>query len=134
MANEPWFNIVPFDADFEAALQKTRAAVFASGNYTLTGTKKPRSIEEAVKRGGNEGTNSILDIARVAAKPADRAAAPLAVKKLVKLFGTEHPTEKNWWANYLALWDELEPGRAVVVVLYADDRPDKLAFAGLAME
>jgi len=134
MGGEPWFNIVPYEADTEAVLQKTRADVFASGNYTLTGKKKPRTIEEVLKRGGAEGTNSILDMLAVTDRPADRAVTPLTKKSLVKLFGTEQPTEKDWWAGYLELWDSLEPGRGIVVVLYADGKPDKIVFAGLEFE
>jgi len=134
MGGEPWFNIVPYEADVEAALQKTRAEIFKSGNYTHTGKRKPRTIEEVLKRGGDEGTNSILDMTHVADRPTDRAVAPLTKKMLVKVFGTEQPTETDWWANYLDLWDTLEPGRGIVVVLYADGSPAKIAFAGMACE
>jgi len=47
---------------------------------------------------------------------------------------TEQPTEKDWWANYLDLWDELEPGRGIFVVLYKDNQPDKIVFVGLGFQ
>jgi hypothetical protein len=131
---EPWFNIVPYEEDVAAALQKERVKVFESGNYILTGRKKPKSIEEALERGGEEGTNSILDMTRVAKRRTDSVVAPLTPRTILKLFGTAQPTEKDWWDNYLAVWDELERGQGIFVVLYNDGQPNKIAFAGFGWD
>jgi hypothetical protein len=130
MGAEPWFNIVPYQEDVETALQGTRAEVFRTGNYILTGRKKPKTIEEALERGGEDGTASILDVDHVAKKRTSGAVAPLSRATLIKLFGTERPTHQDFSNNPFVLWDWLEPGQAVYVILYQGDQPHEILFSG----
>jgi hypothetical protein len=126
--------LVPYEDDTAAALQKAREEVFRAGNYTRTGRKQPQSIEEALEQAGEDGTNSVLDVTGVAKRRTTGAVAPLTRRMLMQLFGTERPSEKDWWDNYFAVWDALERGAGIVVVLYKDGQPDKLMFAGLSYD
>ena len=134
MGAEPWFNVVPYEEDIAAALQKAREEVFRTGNYTRTGRKKPGSIEEARERGGEDGTASILDVDAVARRRRAGAVAPLTPGTLRKLFGTERPTHAQFSGNPFAVWDRLERGQAVYVILYRDDAPDEVLFTGLSWD
>jgi hypothetical protein len=130
MGAEPWFNIVPYEEDIATALQKARAEVFRTGNYILTGRRKPRSIEEAVERGGEEGTSSILDVNHVAKRRTSGAVAPLTRRTLLKLFGTERPQRETFLTNPYVVWDWMDRGQAVYIILYQNDKPHEILFTG----
>ncbi|MBA4191870.1 MAG: hypothetical protein C0467_28150 [Planctomycetaceae bacterium] len=59
---------------------------------------------------------------------------PLTKRTLLKLFKTERPTEQDWWNKYFAVKDGIERGRGILVVLYENEEPAKIAFAGLAWD
>src|SRR4051812_32441443 len=107
MGSELWVTLVPFEEDFDAALQKARVKVFQDGAYGYSGRKKPRTIEEAIERGGEEGTHSILDMMAVAKRQTAGAVTPLTKRSLTALFKTERPTEEAWWTKHFAIRDRI---------------------------
>lgn len=134
MGSELWVTLVPFEEDFDAALQKARDKVFKDGSYGYSGRKKPRTIAEAVERGGEEGTHSVLDMTGVAKRQTAGMVSPLSRPTLLKLFKTERPTEQDWWNKHFAVRDLIDRGRGLLVVLYEGEVPAKIAFAGLAWD
>ena len=79
MGANPYWYFVPYEADFDAALQKLRAREFQSGRYNpVTPFQKfpvdmsvpvlgaqHGSIEEVIDTADESGTRSILDISAV---------------------------------------------------------------------
>jgi len=134
VGSELWVTLVPFEEDFDAALQKARAKVFQDGAYGYSGRKKPQTIKEAIERGGEEGTHSVLDMTAVTKRQTAGTVTPLSKQTLLKLFQTERPTEADWWKKYFAVRDRIERGRGILVVLYENEVPAKIVFAGLAWD
>lgn len=95
---------------------------------------RPRAgtIEELRQRCGEAGTHSILDVDRVAASPAYGAISRLPPARLRKLLGTDRPTraqvesafQGREWAEFRRRWQGL------YIVIYADDEPSEIFFAG----
>lgn len=97
-------------------------------------SRRPSSIDELVGRAGEGGTHSILDIDKVSSRPTRGAAAPLSQKQLKKLFGTTRPTREQLEARLYDLMNLRPPWRACYVVVYKDDRPKEICFAGSSGE
>src|SRR5262245_65721482 len=95
MGSELWTTLVPYEEDFDAALRKARAKVFKDGSFGYTGRKKPRTIEEAIERGGEEGTHSILDMVAVGKRRVAGTVTPLTRQTLLKVFKTERPRSEE---------------------------------------
>ena len=85
MGAEPYWYIVPYESDIDAALQKLRQREFRAGRYNpvtpfpkfpvdLDAEPAPAqhgSIEEVMEVADEDGTRSILDIQHAAAAPFD---------------------------------------------------------------
>jgi hypothetical protein len=147
VGGHPWFYFVDYEADVDAALQKLRQREFRAGRYNPVLWKLPfpigpqspspgaqhRSIAEALKAAHESGTRSILDMERVSTTPRSRAVAPLARADLLRLFGSERPTH-DVVEESDALFEELERGQGVYVIVYRDDQPDEIFFAGYSFD
>src|SRR5262249_8640179 len=149
MGAEPYWYIVPYESDIEAALQKLRQREFRAGRYNpvtpfpkfpvdLNAQPAPAqhgSIEEVLEDADEDGTRSILDIQHVAPAPFDGSreqfstAFPLAEADLEDLFGSVRPTREVVESND-EMWELLERGSAIYVVLFDNDRPSEIFFAG----
>ncbi|WP_150106166.1 hypothetical protein [Rubinisphaera brasiliensis] len=129
---EPYDYTVPYEADIQAALDKLRQQVFASGNFR--GAEfDPASPEEALEMTAEEGTASILDILRVSETPDFCCAAPLSAEELNRYFGTEKPT-RNQIADSDDFWDDLERGMARYIILYDGEEPKQIYFVGFSFD
>lgn len=147
MGGHPWFYFVDYEADITAALQRLRQREFRAGRYHPAmrlpefpiGPHSPgpgaqhRSIREALAAAAESGTRSILDMERVSAAPRSCAVAPLAREELRRLFGSERPTHDQV-AGSDALIEDLERGQGVYVIVYKDDQPDEIFFAGYSFD
>lgn len=70
MGASGWSYFVPYEPDIAQALGKLRESVFRSGTfYTPMFTRKSKTIAELLKRNGESGTHSILDVDRVLQTP-----------------------------------------------------------------
>ena len=52
---------------------------------------------------------------------------------LLRLFGTTRPTRAMIKANH-DFWDELNRGQGVYILLYQDERPVEIFFAGYSFD
>jgi len=153
MGAEPYWYIVPYEADIETALQKLRQREFQAGRYypvtpfpefpvdleAPTAAPPHRSIKEVMEGADENGTRSILDIEHAASAPFDDgqmqfcAAFPLADSDLVDLFGIARPTRGMVESND-AMWDRINRGSAIYVILFDNDKPSEILFAGYSFD
>ena len=147
MGGHAWFYFVDYEEDINSALQKLREREFRAGRYNPVtwfpefpvGPDSPApgaqhaSIEEALEEADADGTRSILDMMRVADEPDIFAVTPLPPEDLVELFGTDKPTREMIEGGD-ELFANLERGQGVYVVVYKDDAPSELFFAGYSFD
>ena len=132
MGAEPYAYFVPYQANIQSALDHLREEVFASGEFN--GAEfGPATAEEALEMADADGTASILDIQRVANHPDFFCAAPFSTAELQQYFGTDRPTREDveQGDDY---WEDMERGQARYVVVFADDEPAELYFAGYSFD
>ena len=132
MGGHPYQYVVPYQDNVQAALDRLREDVFQRGNYYGAETR-PASVKDALERAGESGTRSILDIERIAKKPALRCAAPLTPEELSRYFGDRAPTI-DLVEQCDQLWEELERGMARYVLTYEDGTPASLVFVGYSFD
>jgi hypothetical protein len=70
---------------------------------------------------------------RVVAAPSLRAVAPLAGEDLQRLFGTDRPTH-DLVANNDELFEVLERGQGAYIIVYKDNEPMEIFFAGYSFD
>ena len=153
MGANPYWYFVPYEADLDAALQKLRAREFQSGRYNpVTPFQKfpidlsaptlgaqHGSIEDVMDAADEDGTRSILDIAQLASEPLGGSrmpyftAFPLANPDIQELFGTLHPTRELVETN-TRMWDRIERGSAIYLVIFDDGKPHEIFFAGYSFD
>lgn len=132
MGAEPYDYFVAYEDDAQAALDKLRAKVFASGEYN--GAEfGPASPEEALEMCEEEGTASILDIERVTSTPDFCCAAPFSSDELEDYFGTDKPSREDLESGDM-FWDDLERGQARYVPVYEGEQPKELYFVGYSFD
>ncbi|MBS0580361.1 MAG: hypothetical protein JSR36_13990 [Proteobacteria bacterium] len=145
-AHRYWYT-VPYQPDINAALQALRAREFEAGRYnpvipfpefpvTVSSAAPGRghaSIESALAAAQAPGTRSILDIGSVAEEPDFFVAAPLCEDTLQATYGTIRPTREMVDAH-LAVIGHLNRGHAAYVVIYADEVPREILFAGYSFD
>lgn len=147
MGGHPWFYFVEYEPDVEAALQKLRQREFEAGRYNpavdfpafpitehspAPGARHD-SIEEAFEEADADGTRSILDMERVGDDADFQVVTPLARETLLELFGTERPT-REMVEESEELFDALERGMGVYVIVYEGERPSEIFFAGYSFD
>ncbi|MDQ3817606.1 MAG: hypothetical protein M3362_07945 [Acidobacteriota bacterium] len=147
MGGHPWFYYVDYEPDIEAALQKLRRREFLAGRYNPA-TDFPEfpvdenspvigpqhsSIEEAIEEADADGTRSILDMQEVSHTPDYGVVAPFSSEQLIKLFGTDRPT-REMIEGCEELYDVLERGKGVYVIVYKDAQPYQILFAGYSFD
>ena len=94
---------------------------------------KPSTIEELLKRQGEGGTHSILDVVRVSNTPAFGAVHPLPTSRLVEIFGSEQPSHAQIQTKYEeGTLEEYvrERWQGFYVIAYREGLPDEIFFAG----
>ncbi len=135
------------------ALDDLRCWVFLAGNYQppdpgkwVTDLSRPPEVSFEVSKireglavikeeliDSNDGTRSILDLDHVAGAPEYNAVGPLPGATLVRLYGTTEPTREMVLAN-MSFFLELDRGQGVYVVLYKEEEPDEILFAGYSYD
>ena len=147
MGAEPYYYFVEYNEDIDAALQELRQREFEAGRYNpviryLEFPIRPDSpspgaqqstIEEALEETDAEGTRSILDLDHVSEEHDFCAVAPLPSEELERLFRTEQPTHKMIEQND-ELFESMERGQGVYIVVYKDGQPDEIFFAGYSFD
>ena len=147
MGAHPYLYFVRYRPDVDAALQELRDQEFRAGRYNPVirylefpiGPNSPapgaqhKSIRHALKDSGAEGTRSILDLDHVSAVPEFNAVAPLPPEELERLFGTERPTHEMIEQSD-DLFEGIESGQGVYIIVFKNDQPDELFFAGYSFD
>jgi hypothetical protein len=147
LGGHPWFYFVEYEQDVNAALQKLRRREFEAGRYNPAvgfpafpvTPESPApgaqhgSIEEAVEASDADGTRSILDMERVADDPDFNTVAPLSRETLLELFGTAEPARETVEGSE-ELFDVLERGEGVYIIVYEEKRPSGIFFAGYSFD
>jgi hypothetical protein len=147
MGGHPYWYVVKYNADLDAALQELRQREFKAGRYNpvmrfpdypitdhspAPGARHD-TIEAALESSDADGTRSILDISHIAEEPGFCAASPLPGEILEELYGSTMPSRTAVEAN-MDFFEQIERGQAVYVVLYKDGEPDELLFAGYSFD
>jgi hypothetical protein len=147
LGGHPWFYFVEYEPDIDAALQKLRQREFEAGRYNpavdfpdfpvtpespAPGAQHD-SIEEAQEEADADGTRSILDMERVADTADYGAVAAMPREVLLDLFGTDEPTREMVEGSD-ELYDALERGQGVYVIVYEGGRPSEIFFAGYSYD
>jgi len=132
MGATPYQYVVDYENDVQEALNKLRQKVFESGEFNGADLN-PGTPEEALEMTEEEGTASILDIAHISTQPECFAASPFSVEELQTFFGTDKPTVETM-SQADAFWDSIERGTARYVILYDNNKPNKIFFAGYSFD
>ena len=148
MGGHAYFYYVPYESNVQDALDRLRDREFKAGRYNPVirflkfgapdflkhePGAKHRSIDEAINDAAADGTRSILDISRVADRSDFGVAAPVPADQLKEWFGTERPT-RTMLEHADELFDAIERGQCVYVVVYDGNKPSELFFAGYSYD
>jgi hypothetical protein len=147
MGAHPYWYVVKHRTDVAAALQELRDREFRAGRYNPVirfldfpiGPNSPApgarhaTFAAAFQASGADGTRSIIDLERVSEQPELGAVTALGDEALQDLFGTTRPTREMVEENE-DLWEDLERGQGIYIVLYRDDQPDEIFFAGYSFD
>lgn len=148
MGGHPWFYLVEYEPDIDAALQKLRRREFEAGRYNpavdfpefpvAADSPAPGaqhdSIEEAMEDSDADGTRSILDMERIAEEPDFNAVTRMPRETLLELFGTDRPTREmiDESDELFELMDER--GQGIYIIVYEGERPSEIFFAGYSFD
>jgi hypothetical protein len=146
MGGHPWWYLVPYAKDIDRSLEALRQREFKAGRYNPAESFpqfpvdlnhapgcKHSSIDEAREESDADGKRSILDVSRINEKPDYDAAAPLDEDELLEFVGTAKPTAEDL-EDCDELFDQIERGQGVYVVVYADEEPSQIFFAGYSYD
>ncbi len=147
MGGEPWDYFTAYQEDINAALQELRQREFKAGRYNPVMPfphqgKQPNAaapgaqhatIDEAQTDADADGTRSILDIERIGTTPDYGVACPLSKEELIEHFGTDKPTREMISKNY-DLFEDIERGQAIYIIVYKNDKPSEIFFAGYSFD
>ena len=148
MGGHPYWYFVKHEPDLDAVLESLREREFKAGRYNPAipfpefpvTAKSPSpgarhdSIDEALESSGEEGTRSILDIARISDEPDFCAASPVDEDSLEALYGTAAPTRAQVEADLDPLFDLADRGQAAYVVLFESGHPSEVLFIGYSFD
>jgi hypothetical protein len=151
MGAHPYWYVVQYQPDANAALKALRQREFRAGRYNPVQVfphfpvdandpgpgAEHDSIEEAMEDADADGSRSILDLDGVSDEPETGSACRLDNETLTNLYGTTMPTRDQFDAGFFDLWEieQLEErGQGVYFTLYQNDKPDALVFAGYSFD
>lgn len=146
MGGHPWWYLVPYEKDVAHSLETLRQREFKAGRYNPA-EDFPRfpvdlnhapgcqhsSIDEAREDSDADGTRSILDVSSVGSEPDFDVVAPFDDDELMEFFGTTKPAAEDV-EDCDELFDKLERGRGRYVVVYDNDQPSQIYFAGYSYD
>ena len=146
MGGHPWWYMVPYESDVQKSLDALREREFKAGRYNPaegfprfpvdpghTPGCKHDSIEEAQDDADADGTRSILDVSRIGDEPDFDVVARVGDDELMEFFGTTKPTAEDL-EDADELFEGIERGQGVYVVIYENDQPSQIFFAGYSYD
>lgn len=146
MGGHPWWYLVSYEKDVVKSLEALRQREFKAGRYNpaepfpnipvdlshAPGCKHS-SIDEVREDADADGTRSILDVSCLSAKPDYDAVSPLEDDELREFFGTARPTAADV-EDSDELLNQIERGQGIYVIVYEDDEPSQIFFAGYSYD
>jgi hypothetical protein len=146
MGGHPWWYLVPYEKDIAKSLEALRQREFKAGRYNPA-EAFPRfpvdlnhapgcqhsSIDDAREDSDADGTRSILDVSGISATPDYDAVAPLGEDQLAEFFGTTKPSTADV-EDCARLFDKIQRGQGIYVVIYENDQPSQIFFAGYSYD
>jgi hypothetical protein len=147
MGAHPWFYFVEYQPDIEGALQNLRRREFQAGryypamwflNFPIELNLSPPgaqhdTIEKALIASDASGTQSILDMRKVSDTPELGAVTALPTEQSLALFGTTRPTHEMVDSSD-ELFELLDRGQGVYILVYENDEPAEIFFAGYSFD
>lgn len=147
MGAHEWYYFVAYHSDIQQALDALRKREFQAGRYNpvvqfpefpISGDSpgpgaKHVSIEAAIDASDADGTRSILDMNRVGTVPDYGVIVPLARDTMLELYGTEKPT-KDMVLRNMDFFNDIERGQGKYLVVYSEDKPSEILFAGYSFD
>ncbi len=148
MGAHPYSYLVPYQHDFQQALEELREREFQQGRYNpvmmfppeFVDEKTPRgpgrqheTIDEALEAAEEDGTRSILDIQFVGDEAEFGVARRVTEEELEAFFGTTTPNRAQVLDNTPT--EDIERGEALCVPVYDDDGlPAAIYFFGYSCD
>ena len=146
MGGHPWWYLVPYQENVQASLDALREREFKAGRYNpaedfpkfpvdlghAPGCKHD-SIEDAREDSDADGTRSILDVSQLSDKPDYDAVAPLDDDELMEFFGTTRPSAEDV-EDCDDLFEQIERGQGIYLIVYENDQPAQIYFAGYSSD
>jgi hypothetical protein len=147
MGAHPYWYIENYKPDINSALQELREREFRAGRYNPiipfpnfpVGPHSPApgaqhaTVADAFADADADGTRSILDLDHVSDEPDFCAVTAMPDEMLLEFFGTTRPTREMVENNH-DFWEDLERGQGIYIVLYKDDQPHEIFFAGYSFD
>lgn len=148
MGGHSYYYAVPYEDDINRALRSLRAREFEAGRYnpvvpflefsidaslTPSPGRQHSSIQEAVEASDADGTRSILDIEKIGDKADFGVAAPLSPERLNELYGTDKPT-LEMVAKNMDFFEDVERGQAIYFLVFKNEKPSEIFFAGMSYD
>jgi len=148
MGSTPYSYLVPYQPNFQHALDELRQREFEQGRYNpvmpfppffVDDTTPPgpcrehQTIDEALEAADADGTRSILDIDRVGNEADFGVARRLSEDELQEHFGTTTPTREQ--VIEVMPTEDIERGEAVCLTGYDEvGYPVEIFFAGYSCD
>ena len=148
MGSTPYSYLVPYQPNFQRALDELRAREFEQGRYNpvmpfppffVDDTTPPgpgrehETIDEALEASDADGTRSILDIDRVGNEADFGVARRLTEEELQSHFRTTTPTRQQ--ILEIMPTEDIERGEAVCLTVYDEvGYPEEIFFAGYSCD
>lgn len=146
MGASPWVYFVPYQSDVAQAFETLREREFTAGRYYPAMEELPvvidpsvegpgcqhPSIRDAFRSAGACGTRSILDMVGTSEEAEICTVSPLEDEILIDLYETEKPTYEQ--VRDLQALDSLDRLQGCYVIVYREDKPDQIMFAGYSAD
>ena len=147
MGASPYHYFVPVQQNVQAALDALRERELRAGRYNpvmrfppfgdaaAAKTRRPlhASIEDAQDDAAEDGTRSILDIARIGPTRSLGVAAPLSPAECMAFFGTLRPTRQQVLESH-ELYESVQRGTCIYATIYEWDVATELFFLGYSFD
>lgn len=133
MGADTWIYYVPYEEDINNVLKKLKETVFEKGEFTGS-EYNPKTIEDAKKNTETYGgTQSILDIKEVSDEIEMASVSPLERDVLIEIYGTGKPTHEMIDENQ-DFYDLIDRGEAIYIIVYKNNKPTEIMFAGYSFD
>ncbi len=145
MGGNPYHYVVPLHGDLQGTLDWLRAREFRAGRYhpvlmfplddpSATPGAQHASIGAACDAAAENGTRSILDIARIGDEEDYGVASPVDVEDVETYCGTARPSREAALARLSKLMAYIDRGQARYLILYDDGEPTEVLFMGYSYD